>query len=50
MKVLLVDDSSTTARQLDQMVAQIPGFEVVGNAKNGAEAVRLYQEIGRAHV
>lgn len=45
MKVMLVDDSSTTAKQLGQIIAQLPGYEVIGNARNGAEAVRMYQEL-----
>jgi two-component system chemotaxis response regulator CheY len=42
---LLIDDSTTTARQLEQIITDIGGFEVVGHARNGAEGIRLYEEL-----
>lgn len=44
-RVLLIDDSTTTARQLEQIITDIGGFEVVGHARNGAEGIRLYEEL-----
>jgi two-component system, chemotaxis family, chemotaxis protein CheY len=44
MKVLLVDDSKTTAKQLSQIIEKIPGYEIVDIAVNGAEAVKLYHK------
>lgn len=44
-KVLLVDDSITTAKQLEQIIGGFPGYEIVGHAKNGAEAVKLYKTL-----
>ena len=44
MRVLLVDDSKTTAKQLGQIVNDIPNFEVVDIATNGAEALKLYKQ------
>jgi two-component system chemotaxis response regulator CheY len=44
-KVLVVDDSTITARQLEQLIGEIGGFEVVGHAKNGAEGIKLYGEL-----
>ncbi len=43
--VLLVDDSLSTAKQLKQIISGFPGYEIVGRAKNGAEAVKLYGEL-----
>ncbi len=44
-KVLLVDDSITTAKQLEQIISGFAGYQVVGHAKNGAEAVKLYKTL-----
>lgn len=44
-KVLLVDDSITTAKQLEQIISGFAGYEIVGHAKNGAEAVKLYKTL-----
>ncbi len=41
--VLIVDDSISVARQLEKMVTSTGEFEVVGHAKNGAEAIKLNQ-------
>jgi two-component system chemotaxis response regulator CheY len=45
-KVLVVDDSIAIARQLTKMVESFGGYEVVGHAKNGAEAVKLFKTLG----
>lgn len=45
MRVLVVDDSLVATRQLTSIIESIDGFEVVGTARNGAEAVRRYQEL-----
>ncbi len=45
-KVLVVDDSIAIARQLTKMVEGFGGYQVVGHAKNGAEAVKLFKTLG----
>ena len=42
-KVLIVDDSLAVARQLEKIVAGSGDFGVAGHAKNGLEAIKLYQ-------
>lgn len=44
-KVLVVDDSISIARQLTKMVEGFGEYEVVGHAKNGAEAVKLFKTL-----
>ena len=44
-KVLVVDDSVAIARQLTKLVEGFGGYEVVGHAKNGAEAVKLFKSL-----
>ncbi|MCW5828300.1 MAG: response regulator [Deltaproteobacteria bacterium] len=44
-RVLLVDDSVTTAKQLESIIVGLNGFEIVGHAKNGAEAVKMYKSL-----
>lgn len=44
-RILIVDDSHTACRQLAQMISELPGFEVVGKAKNGADAIQQYQQL-----
>jgi two-component system chemotaxis response regulator CheY len=44
-KVLVVDDSIAIARQLTKMVEGFGGYQVVGHAKNGAEAVKLFKTL-----
>lgn len=44
-KVLVVDDSIAIARQLTKLVESFGGYEVVGHAKNGAEAVKLFKSL-----
>lgn len=38
MKVLIVDDSKALRERLVEMLSQVTGLEIVGQAKNGAEA------------
>jgi len=45
-KVLVVDDSIAIARQLTKMVEGFGEYTVVGHAKNGAEAVKLFKTLG----
>ncbi len=42
-RVLIVDDSISVARQLEKMVSSTGEFEVIGHAKNGAEAIKVNQ-------
>ena len=44
-RVLVVDDSAITARQLAQIISELGDFEVVGHALNGAEGIKLYEEL-----
>lgn len=44
-KVLIVDDSSFMRLVISDMVKSCPGFEVVGMARNGKEAVELSKEL-----
>jgi len=44
-KVLLVDDSAAIARQLQRIVEETEGFEVVGHAKNGIEGIKLFMSL-----
>jgi two-component system, chemotaxis family, chemotaxis protein CheY len=44
-KVLVVDDSVAIARQLTKMIEGFGGFDVIGHAKNGAEAVKLFKTL-----
>jgi len=41
IRVLIVDDSPSVRTILVSMLESVPGFEVVGEAKDGEEAVRL---------
>ncbi|HVC28462.1 MAG TPA: LytTR family DNA-binding domain-containing protein [Gammaproteobacteria bacterium] len=43
MKVLVVDDESPARIRLKSLLAEIPGCEVVGEAVNGREALRLWE-------
>src|SRR3990172_2000177 len=42
-KVLVVDDSLSVGRQLSQIIAGTGEFEVIGPARNGVEAIKMYQ-------
>ena len=44
-KVLVVDDSVAIARQLTKLVEGFDGYDVIGHAKNGAEAVKLFKTL-----
>lgn len=45
VKVLVVDDSGFFRRRVTEMLNADPRLEVIGNAANGQEAVRLTQEL-----
>ena len=45
IKVLVVDDSSFFRRRVSEIVSQDPELEVIATASNGAEAVKLAQEL-----
>jgi two-component system chemotaxis response regulator CheY len=45
MKRLLVVDDAMVMRKLIREIAEEAGWEVVGEAKNGAEAVALYESL-----
>ncbi|MCG9697131.1 chemotaxis response regulator protein-glutamate methylesterase [Shewanella sp. Isolate11] len=45
IKVLVVDDSSFFRRRVSEIVASDADLEVIGTANNGAEAVKLAQEL-----
>jgi len=42
-KVLIVDDSISTAKQLQKIIDDSGTFDVVGHAKNGIEGIKLLQ-------
>lgn len=44
LRVLVVDDEPPARLMLSQMLAQVPGVEVVGECANGFEAVRAAEE------
>ena len=44
-KVLLVDDSTAVARQLQRILDDSGIFEDVGHTKNGAEGTQLYTSL-----
>lgn len=44
-KVLVVDDSVAVARQLTKMLEEFGAYQIVGHAKNGAEAVKLFKTL-----
>jgi len=46
MAVLIVDDSRTVLAQIESVVAASEGVEVVGTARNGAEAI---QQVSQLH-
>ncbi|MEF8834065.1 MAG: response regulator, partial [Halofilum sp. (in: g-proteobacteria)] len=46
MKVLVVDDEAPARARLARLVTELAGFEVVGEAGDGAEAVRRAEDTG----
>jgi two-component system chemotaxis response regulator CheY len=42
-KVVIADDSIAVARQLEKIIAGSGEFEVVAQARNGLEAIKMYQ-------
>jgi two-component system chemotaxis response regulator CheB len=45
LRVLIVDDSESNRRTLDEILRACPGVDVAGNAANGAQALRLVAEL-----
>jgi two-component system, LytTR family, response regulator len=45
MRVLIVDDETLARAFLSEQLAGIPGIEIVGQAANGYEAVKLVEEL-----
>jgi two-component system chemotaxis response regulator CheB len=45
LRVLIVDDSAIMSKILTSMLMADPGIEVVGNAKNGEEALKKMKEL-----
>jgi two-component system chemotaxis response regulator CheY len=44
-KVLVVDDSLSVGRELSKIITGSGEFEVIGHAKNGAEAIQMYRQV-----
>jgi two-component system chemotaxis response regulator CheY len=44
-KVLVVDDSLSVGRELIRIITNSGEFEVIGHAKNGTEAIQMYQQV-----
>lgn len=42
-KILIVDDSIIAAKTLINIITAMDNFEVVGHAKNGIEAIKMFQ-------
>jgi two-component system response regulator AlgR len=45
MNVLIVDDERPARERLRQLVGDIDGYDVIGEAENGSEAIRLASEL-----
>ena len=45
MKVLIADDSEVVRKRLAEMISEVPGVEISGQAKDGQETIRLIEEI-----
>ncbi|RME26491.1 MAG: response regulator [Deltaproteobacteria bacterium] len=43
--ILIVDDSIAVAKQLENVVESFAEYEIVGHARDGAEAIRLYKNL-----
>jgi two-component system chemotaxis response regulator CheY len=41
-RILVVDDSIVAAKQITDVLKESADYEVVGHAKNGAEAIKMY--------
>ena len=48
IQVLLVDDQQIVRQGLATILKYAPGIEVVGEAGDGEEAIRLAQELARS--
>lgn len=44
-KVLVVDDSVATAKQLQKIIEDTEGFEVAGHAMNGIEGIKMFMSL-----
>ncbi len=45
MRVLLVDDESAARRRLTRLLASFPEIEIIGEAKNGLEAIAVIESL-----
>ena len=45
MRILVVDDESLARAYLKEQLTALPGLEVVGEAANGYEPVKLAEEL-----
>lgn len=45
MRVLLVDDNEPFRRRVRNIINKLPGFELLAEARDGAQAVRLDKEL-----
>jgi len=45
LRILIAEDSATIRHHLSTIIAEMPGMQVVGQAKNGQEAVQLAVEL-----
>lgn len=45
MRVLVIDDSAFMRKVISGMIDETPGFEVVGQARNGRQGVEMAQEL-----
>ncbi len=43
--IVIADDSLVISRQLTKVIEEIGEYRIVGQAKNGAEAVKLFQSL-----
>ncbi len=44
-RILVVDDSVVAAQQITGVLKDTPDYEVVGHARNGAEALKMYGQL-----
>ena len=45
IRIILAEDSPTVRRYLANLIEEAPDMEVVGEANNGEEAIRLVEEL-----